>query len=209
MKRLSIKSIVAGTAGPRLAVGALSFGAAFGALALLQITAADRLVDAGYDQAIAVASHPVDATVGHAAAVVPSRLLRLTAGPSPAFRQGESTAAPEHVWLTRPALHIEPAAVDPLAGKAPIIATSVGARFTVAAAGSSETFEVVDVREISAERLTGEAAMVDGAAKLLLVSCRVLAEGTSANPAQLVRFLVDASTGNADPAHAVRFPRAL
>jgi hypothetical protein len=108
----------------------------------------------------------------------------------------------------RPALHIEPAAVEPLARKTPVIATSVGARFTVAAGGSPQTLEVIDVREVSGDQLTGDAAVGDGTAKLLLVSCRVLAEGTSASPESLIRFLVNASA-RTDPAHLVRLPRAL
>jgi hypothetical protein len=204
MKRLSLNSITAPT---KLGVG-LSIAAVCGAVALsvglTQITAADRLVDGGYDQAIAVASSR------HEPAGVPTGVLRLATHAAkvlPTF----PTAATEHAWLTRPVLQGEPVQLVPVTAPAvsSVIGSSVGARFTVANADSIQTLEVVDVSEISAEQLNRNATPSNMPAKLLLVSCKIVGDvkspGSKATDrAEVVRFIVDA-----DLTHPVRLPRAL
>jgi hypothetical protein len=197
MKRLSIKSIrTASLAG---------IGAICGAVAVMQITAADRLVDGGYDQVIAVAS----LTSGSS----PSALLRRASIPS--LATSEPTAATEHVWLTHRSDFIEPLTVD-AAPDVSAIGSTVGARFVLASAGEAitQTFEVVDVREITAEyspadQLVNDAIQSGGLGKMLLVSCKVVAEGRSPARAGLVRFVVDADPHRAGSTHPLRLPRAL
>ena len=201
MKRLRIKSIAAAN----LAAIGLSLGAVCASVAMMQVTAADRLVDGGYDQAITVASSAIGARSSAHRHGASAGLLRLAAHASAV---AEPTAATEHVWLTRRALHVEPlaaAAVPALSAMA--ISSTVGARFTLANAGEAlaQTLEVVDVREIAPDHMAAD----HGPAKLLLVSCKVVADGTSPARTGLVRFIVDADSRAAAAAHPVLVPRAL
>jgi hypothetical protein len=207
MERLSITT-------PAEVGTGLSIAAVCGALALsvslMRVTAADRLVDGGYDKVIATASS-LQEPAGTKLSIL--RLATHSVKPQPSF----PTAATEHAWLTRPVLHGEAAAVEPVpfeAATAPtagvLIGSSVGARFTIASADSVQTLEVIDVSEISAEQLNRAATSMTAAAKMLLVSCRVVGDAKSpaskmtADRDKVVRFIVDAGT-----AHAVRLPRAL
>jgi hypothetical protein len=202
MKRLSINSITAPT---KLGVG-LSIVSVCGAVAfsvgLMQVTAADRLVDGGYDQAIAVASSR------HEPAGPAPGVLRLAAH-SVKVLPTVPTAATEHAWLTRPVLQGEPVQLEPVTAPAvsSVIGSSIGARFTVASADSIQTLEVVEVTEILAEQLNRTSSYMP--AKLLLVSCKIVGDVKSSGSkatdrSEVVRFIVDA-----DLTHPVRLPRAL
>jgi hypothetical protein len=219
MERLSINSYM--TPAPNsaldLTLARLGLGVATvcGALALswtlMQLTAADRLVDGSYDQAIASANLPMEPAAG-----LPGPIS--LAAHSETVSQTRSIAAPiaatEHAWLTRPVMQGEPvpaeAVVAPLASPivSSVIGTSVGARFTVAHADKIQSLEVIDVKEILLEPHQG-AATSGAAGKMLLVSCKIIGEVKSpasdaTDRARVVRFIVDA-----DPTRPVRLPRAL
>jgi hypothetical protein len=198
MERLSSNNITTPT---KVGVG-LSIATICGAFALslglMQVTAADRLVDGGYDQAIAVASsrHEAGASVSG---------LRLASYPTVGL-PSLPTAATEHAWLTRPLLQGDP--VQPVLHA--VIGSSIGARFTVAIADSTQTLEVIDISEISAVQLNRNVTSTDAPGKLLLVSCKIVGDVKSpgskmANDrAEVVRFLIDA-----DLTHPIRLPPAL
>jgi hypothetical protein len=203
----------------RISRGALAiagFTAVGTAIGVSLSNGADRLVDAGYDRAIAVAAIAVGATaVGESAGTVPVetayvRRVRHDVAPSPPVQ----SAATEHVWLTGSLLepgtdHVADVSASPPA----IIGTTVGARFSVASGGHAQTLEVVDVRPIADDQLPG-AALGNGparesGAKYLMVSSKVVAiDGKAPAPgARLVRFVVDANP--LDAPTPARFPRVL
>jgi hypothetical protein len=215
MERLSINRIPASTSvGAGLSI-AIVCGAVALSVGLIRITAADRLIDGGYDQAIARASARDELATGtHPGAL---RLANHTVKVLATI----PTAATEHAWLTRPmmpveALQAETAAAEPVVAPAAIsavIGASVGARFTVANADSIQTLEVFDVSEISSDQLNRNAALTDVPGKMLLVSCRIVGEVKSPVSKtndradvvrDVVRFIVDAEL-----THPVRLPRAL
>jgi hypothetical protein len=202
MERLNI------TRPARVGVG-LSIAIACGAVALsvglMRVTAADRLVDGGYDQVIALTSSQREP-----ATVMSGGVLRLATHPVRAA-PSVPTAATEHAWLTRPTMQAEPGVVEPALAPAmgAVIGTSVGARFTVASADSVQTLEVVDVSDIPAEQLNRSGTAMSASTKMLLVSCRIVDEGkvpTSqpAVSADVIRFIVSAG-----PSLPVGLPRAL
>jgi hypothetical protein len=178
------------------------FAAVAAVVAAVGSTGADRMIDRGYDHAIAVAATPGDTR----ARIAPSSpLLRLTSATVVKFGPSHPVAAAEHVWLTAPAAEPLPTAESlPAEAKASVVATTIGARFTIAHAGVLQTMEVVDVRPVDGDALGTQDAV--GHSKLLLVSCKaVSAEATTAGT-RLVRFLIDALP--VDPASG-RSPRAL
>ncbi len=204
MERLSINSITTSAIETPAKVGisiATICGAFMLAVGLMQVTAADRLVDGGYDQAIAVASarqDPAGTLTGG---------LRLATHSSVKVQPSAPTAATEHAWLTRPVLQGEPVQLEPVTARAisSVIGSTVGARFTVASADSVQTLEVIDVIEISLEQLS-RSTTADRQGKLLLVSCKIVGEAKAPDSKanEVVRFIVDA-----DLTHPVRLPRAL
>ena len=203
MKRLSSNGAIVG-----VGLGLLLSGT----VGLLHLTGADRLVDGRYDQAIAISSGvdmlatDISAKLG----LAQPELLRL-ASTTAASQAAVPDAATEHTWLTRPVVHSEPTLIGPLQGgsvpvqSAQLIASTVGAKFTVTSASGAQTLEVVDVREISAATLIN--APNDDHAKFLLVSCRVLGfDKTSGAGTGLVRFIVNADL---NPPTSARPPRLL
>jgi hypothetical protein len=211
MERLNIKRITTsvtrtpGKIGAKIGAGliiATICGAVSLAAGLMKVTAADRLVDGGYDQAIAVASaqyEPVVTLIGGL------RLATHSSVNGPML----PTAATEHAWLTRPVLQGEALHLDPVAGSAigSVIGSSVGARFAIASVDSVQTLEVIDISEISPDQIRG-ATLTDIPGKLLLVSCKIVNEtkspGAKADRTEVVRFIVDG-----DITHPVRLPRGL
>jgi hypothetical protein len=173
------------------------FAAVCGAVALsagiFQMTAADRLVDSTYDQAIAVASSMNESTP-------PTNGLLRLASQSTNVRPGLPTAASEHAWLTRTVVPLEVAPVDQ-AVVGPVLGSTVGARFTVAHAGGSQTFEVTEISQILTDQVGRVTAASPEAAKTLLVTCRMVNDVKSgiSGTAQVVRFIIDG-----DPAHPIR-----
>jgi hypothetical protein len=166
------------------------------------VTGADQVIDRGYDHAIALASQspalePSGVLTG--VRLVSRNVTTRTTDPN------LHTAATEHAWLTSIPVHSMPVHSMPVSalntpvadavGPATSIATVVGARFTLAQAGQTQTLEVVEVREIAGEfvgdYLTRTAVVP--VAKLLLVSCKIITDATAAAARpRLVRFLVDA-----------------
>ena len=164
-----------------------------GLAGLLAVIGPDRLVDGRYDREITRAR---DASV---AKLVPS------------VNQGANEAASEHAWLTRLPIRIEPTVV--VAGAAvapsPLIASTVGARFTIGHAGAVQALEVVDVRDISSD---GQfvASTAAAAGKLLLVSCKVVGDAPLADgAASIIRFIVESPTNGPTNGLPVRTPRQL
>jgi hypothetical protein len=166
--------------------GLLGAGVVYGAADLIQATGADRVVDRGYDRAIAVAT---DGGAGR----TDVGLLRL-AGHKLDAAYATPAAATEHVWLTQSAQHVHPTAIG----------STVGARFTLSGGGVEQSLEVVDISEIAGN-----------AAKMLMISCKIVGEvsGDGKSPAaaegHLVRFIVDADPSANRPVHPIRLPRLL
>jgi hypothetical protein len=194
----------------RAIAGVSVVGTAIAVVSLSTLNGADRLVDASYDRAIAVA----DSVSLMAAEPAYLHRVRQDRVSSPAVPSARSqAAATEHVWLTR-SQHvdavIEPAA-DASATTPAVIGTSVGARFSVASGGHSQILEVVDVRQISDDHLPSPALVArDPSSKSLLISCKVVAidgKTAAASGARLVRFVVDAD--GHDATTPARFPRVL
>jgi hypothetical protein len=177
------------------------------------VTGADQVIDRGYDHAIALASQSAafEASANQAS-------IRLVRGVGPGLTEPNArTAATEHAWLTavpalsRPELSLSERGGSvlnaPVAEPTAIIATAIGARFTVVHAGQMQTLEVVEVREIAGEFVGGylTRTAVLPAGRLLMVSCKIVTEAAApSGRAQLVRFLVDA-----DDATVTGTPRAL
>jgi hypothetical protein len=165
-------------------------------MAAVGSTGADRMIDRGYDRAIAVAATSSDSR----ARIVPlPPLLRLASATAVKSVPSHPVAAAEDVWLTAPS-------AEPLAAEtnASVVATTVGARFTIARAGVLQTMEVVDVRPVDGDALGTHNA--GGHSKLLLVSCKAVSAEATIAGTRFVRFLIDAVP--VDPASSGS-PRAL
>jgi hypothetical protein len=209
----------------------LGFGVICGALALVQGTAADRLVDGSYDSAIAIAaaSTPVAASTVNTPHVTRD-LLRLSALTAPALTTPAHAimavgkppvvgpmAATEHAWLTAlpGAIEAKVAVTSSTPAMASLFLTSVGSRFEIVQAGGSQTLEVVEVRPLAVEfsRTTptiGPTITMPGEApnKQLLVTCKVVAAGAvDVSVGQQLRFVVDVA--DLAPASQPTSPRAL
>jgi hypothetical protein len=179
---------------PGLRAAALAAGGAV-ALGGASLSGADRLIDGGYDRAISRAgAGPV-----LAAARPAEGFLRLAsqpgAGPKTA---GPKVAETEHAWLTRTELARPELGNQSAPVPTAVIPTAVGERLTISGRdGKPQTLEIVDVRELLAE-------------KILIVSAKVVTDGAMDGPAipgALIRFVVEA---NARPAATAGIPpRAL
>jgi hypothetical protein len=184
---------------------------------LVQGTAADRLVDSGYDKAIAISVAHKAATTSIGAHVSTSAgvLLRLAVQPVPPVVSAP-TAATEHAWLTRVDASVTASGVAPADGLVPVApdhlvpgrgigdaskrdGATVGARFTLSNMGHTQILEVINVTDISADLISPLLQSADARTKLVMVACRVVESTKSAvEPSiagqlpKLVRFIIEA-----------------
>jgi hypothetical protein len=184
---------------------------------LVQGTAADRLVDSGYDKAIAisVAHDAATTSIGAHVGTSAGGLLRLAVQPVPPVVSAP-TAATEHAWLTRVDASVPASGAAPAGGLLPVVpdhlvprrgigdaikrdGATVGARLTLSNMGDTQILEVVNVTEISADLISPLLQSADARPRLIMVSCRVVESTKSAvepsiagQPLKLVRFIIEA-----------------